>query len=142
EDLDCAGLPGGGACDETPAEGFFCSHACDVDADCGGSFICLDPTGGDKARRCVPPPGETQIFCDISNDSIYSEDAIPWPGIRVRADNTVSFTTRLGNYAVFCWRGVSVRGEFRPEMLGVTRQLGAFADREVVEAEIRLDIPL
>ncbi|MFO0744342.1 MAG: IPT/TIG domain-containing protein [Myxococcota bacterium] len=129
-------------CTELGGEGSFCSSGCVTDADCPDTFVCLDPSGLDEDRRCVPPPGEWAAYCDITETDMNAEQLIPYPGVLVAPDHTVQITTRLGNYALFCWGGHIVRSEFRPEYLGVTRQLGAFIDGETVTAEVKLDIPL
>lgn len=129
-------------CAELPGQGFFCTTACAVDADCAGDFACVDVTNTGAPPRCVPPPPEIRVYCDITESSLDSDDQIAFPGVRVPDTNLVSFTTRLGDYAAFCWRGPYVRGEFRPEQLGVTRHLGAFENAQVVRADIRVDIPL
>ncbi|MCC6619976.1 MAG: IPT/TIG domain-containing protein [Deltaproteobacteria bacterium] len=143
------GVSGGGPegfgparCAELGSAGAFCSAGCVTDADCPGTFVCLDPTGVDEDRRCVPPPGEWAAYCDVTEPDMGSEQLIPYPGVPVEADRTVSFTTRLGNFALFCWGGEIVRTEFRPRYLGVARHLGAFEDGGVVTAEVKLDIPL
>lgn len=152
-DSDCLTLGGGGdvvpigreddaRCADLGAEGAFCTYDCTTDAECMNGFVCLDPTGADQDRRCVPPPGEWAAYCDITESDAFAPDSISYPGMGVMSDRTVTFQTRLGDYAVFCWGGVAVRGEFRPKMFGVTRHLGAYEDGAVVQAEIRLDIPL
>ncbi len=123
-------------------EGSFCTRRCEADAECSAGFVCLDPTGQDLERRCVPPPGTPAVFCDITEPSIFATDSLQFPGRQVGEDGRVRFETRLGQFAVFCWGGVLVRGAFRPERLGVARGLTAEQDRAIVRADIRLDIPL
>lgn len=138
-DSDC---DAGHRCGELPGQGFFCTADCAADADCGRGFRCVDTSGAGGPGQCVPPPGETKVYCDVTEADMYATDQIPYPGVEVQGDNTVTFTTHLGNYAVYCWRGVLARNFFRPQVMGVTRHLGAFEDGQRVEAEIRLDIPL
>ncbi len=130
------------ACLPLGNEGSFCTNRCETQADCGSGFVCLDPTGADTDRRCVPPPGTPAVFCDITEPSINATDTVSWPGVEVGADNRVEFQTRLGQYGVYCWGGTIVRGGFTPERLGVVRGLSAERDGTVVKADIRLDIPL
>ncbi|TNF32536.1 MAG: hypothetical protein EP329_09775 [Deltaproteobacteria bacterium] len=130
-------------CAELPGQGFACTLGCETDADCADTFDCVDVTNEGKAKQCVPPPGEVRVYCDITDPDMWSDDVIPYPGVQVlNGSDTVFISTRLGNYAAFCWRGQYVRGEFRPEALGVTRHLGAFANAEQVTADITIDIPL
>jgi len=139
QDADCGGDR---RCAELPGEGFFCTAGCVEDAECAGDFRCVDVTGLGGPGQCVPPPGEPATYCDITEPSMWAEDTIPYPGVAAQADNTVAFTTRLGSYAVYCWHGVRVRGFFRPRVMGLARQLGAYEDGVVVRADIHLDIPL
>ncbi len=155
-DEDCDGIaPGdgdvvgeGGAgvakaiCRELGSEGAFCSFNCTSDAECTGGFVCLDPTGQELENRCVPPPGEAAVYCDQTETDMFSSDMISYPGIRVPASKVVQVGIHLGDFAVFCWSGVEVRGDFRPKFLGVTRNLGAYADGDTVETEVSIDIPL
>lgn len=155
-DGDCEGVRGGGGgelgegdvfgasaiCRELGSEGAFCSFACESDTDCGGGFVCLDPTGQELDKRCVPPPGEPAVYCDQTEPSMGSNDMILYPGVRVPPTKVVEVPIHLGDFAVFCWSGVEVRGDFRPSFLGVTRNLGAYADGEIVETEVAIDIPL
>lgn len=130
------------ACLPLGDEGTFCTRRCEADAECGAGFVCLDPTGQDLDRRCVPPPGTPAVFCDITEPSIFATDSLQFPGRQVGDDGRVRFETRLGQYAIFCWGGVLVRGAFRPERMGVARGLTAEQDGAVVGTDIRLDIPL
>ncbi|PKN56459.1 MAG: hypothetical protein CVU56_15985 [Deltaproteobacteria bacterium HGW-Deltaproteobacteria-14] len=140
-DDDCLGA--GQRCAELPGQGFSCTNACESDLDCADTFRCQDVTNEGQAKQCVPPPGEIRVYCDITNPDMYADDAIAYPGVLVNATtNSVYISTRLGNYAAFCWRGQYVRGEFRPEVMGVTRHLGAFANGDQVVADVAMDIPL
>ncbi|MFT7581309.1 MAG: hypothetical protein ACI9MR_002984, partial [Myxococcota bacterium] len=132
----------GSFCGELPAQGLVCTRGCDTDDDCNGEFRCIDPSGEDRNGQCVPPAPEVRVYCDLTQGSINSQDTFPFPGILVDTDNTVQITTSLGNYAAFCWQGDWVRGDFRPFAMGVTRHLGAFANGDVVAADVRMDIPL
>ncbi len=120
----------------------FCTRGCESDEGCPGDFVCVDPSGAGVDGQCMAPPGEPAVYCDITEADIWSEDALVYPGRRAADDNTVTMSTRLGDYAAFCWRGVTVRGEFRPDTLGVTRGLGAYENGQVVRADIRMDIRL
>lgn len=131
-----------GLCRELGSEGAFCTVACDVDSDCGSGFVCLDPTGADRERRCVPPPGTEVTYCDVTESAYTDDDSITYPGVYVGPSGVVEFASHPGDFAVFCWSGLDVRGDFRPRMLGVTRNLSAFEDGARVETEVRLDIPL
>jgi len=146
---DAGGVVGeGGAgvakaiCRELGSEGAFCSFKCTTNAECTGGFVCLDPTGADRDRRCVPPPGEAAVYCDQTETDMFASDMISYPGIRVPASRTLQVGIHLGDFALFCWSGVEVRGDFRPKFLGVTRNLGAYNDGESVETEVSIDIPL
>ncbi len=132
----------GAICRELGAEGTFCSTACTTDVDCGSGFVCLDPTGMELEKRCVPPPGTPATYCDLTEGSLFDQVRIHYPGVWVPPSNRVQITSRLGDFAAFCWDGTEVRGNFRPHSLGVTRGLGAYRDGELVEAEVRIDIPL
>jgi len=138
----CGDVTSGSVCLPLGDEGSFCSITCTSNDECGGSFVCLDPTGRDEVRRCVPPPGTPAVFCDVTEPSISDSTSMQFPGKQVLADNTVRFETRLGQYAVFCWGGSLIRGSFRPDRLGVARGLTAEVDGTIVRADIRLDIPL
>jgi len=129
-------------CRELGSEGAFCSFNCTRDAECAGGFVCLDPTGQELDKRCVPPPGEPAVYCDQTETDMFANDMISYPGIRVPASKVVQVGIHLGDFAVFCWSGVEVRGDFRPKFMGVTRNLGAYADGETVETEVSIDIPL
>lgn len=129
-------------CRELGSEGAFCSFGCQADADCGDGFVCLDPTGLDKERRCVPPPGIPAVYCDQTETDIFAGDSISYPGVRVPSSRVLQVGIHLGDFAAFCWSGVEVRNDFRPQFLGVTRNLGAYNDGEMVETEVQLDIPL
>jgi len=114
----------GQRCGELPGQGFSCTATCETDADCADTFDCIDVTNEGQAKQCVPPPGEVRVYCDITDPDMYSDDLIAYPGVIVPAgSDTVYMSTRLGNYAAFCWRGQYVNGEFRPEAIGVTRHL-------------------
>lgn len=139
-DDECGGNTN--ACRQLGGEGSFCTRACELDTDCDSGFVCLDPTGLEQERRCVPPPGVPATYCDITETDLFSPPMIHYPGIWVPPSGKVQFQSRLGDFAAFCWDGVEVRGNFRPEALGVTRNLGAYRDGEVVTAEVRVDIPL
>ncbi len=129
-------------CRELGSEGAFCTTACSVDTDCASGFVCLDPTGADKERRCVPPPGTPVTYCDVTESDLFADDSITYPGVYVGPSNVVRFASHLGDFALFCWAGLDVRGDFRPTHLGVTRNLGAYEDGDELEAEVHLDIPL
>lgn len=155
-DEDCKGLragTGGGLgegdagtaraiCRALGTEGAFCTFGCQSNADCTGGFVCLDPTGQDLERRCVPPPGEFAVYCDQTETDMFSSDGITYPGVRVPASNVLQLGIHLGDFALFCWSGYEVRGEFRPSFLGVTRNLGAYEDGESLATEVMIDIPL
>ncbi|MBL8783309.1 MAG: IPT/TIG domain-containing protein [Deltaproteobacteria bacterium] len=140
-----AGAPdasGPAICRELGSEGAFCTFGCRVDGDCPSTFKCMDPTGMDLEKRCVPPPGTPATYCDQTESDLFSDDSIAYPGIRVPASNVLRVNVHLGDFAFFCWSGVEVRGNFRPRYLGVARQLGAYVNGETVKAEVHLDIPL
>lgn len=139
--VDVGGI-GQARCTELGGEGSFCSTGCTIDADCAGGFVCVDPSGLDEDRRCVPPPGEWAAYCNPTETDMNTQQAPGYPGTIVMADRTFQSNVRLGNFALYCWGGTIVRGEFRPAYLGVTRNLGAFVDGGTVTAEVRLDIPL
>lgn len=156
-DSDCKGIASSGdfgeigegdavdapaLCRELGSEGAFCTFGCQTDNDCAGGFVCLDPSGQELEKRCVPPPGEPATYCDQTEPDLASRDTIPYPGVRVPSSKVVQTAIHLGDFAAFCWSGVTVRGQFRPQFLGVTRNLGAYENGEVVETEIALDIPL
>lgn len=129
-------------CRELGTEGAFCTFGCETSADCTGGFVCLDPTGQDLERRCVPPPGEFAVYCDQTEPDMFASDNITYPGVRVPASNVLQLGIHLGDFAFFCWSGYEVRGEFRPSFLGVTRNLGAYEDGESLATEVMIDIPL
>lgn len=139
-DEDCGG--GASLCRELGSEGSFCTSACVADTDCQSGFVCLDPTGLESEKRCVPPPGTPTTYCDLTESELLANQAFYYPGVWVPPSNRVQFNSRLGDFAAYCWDGVEVRGNFRPHAMGITRQLGAYSDGEVVEAEVRIDIPL
>lgn len=140
EDADCGGEAH--LCRELGSEGSFCTTPCVADTDCQGGFVCLDPSGLERERRCVPPPGTPATYCDLTETELLSQQAFYYPGVWVPPSNRVQMNSRLGDFAAYCWDGVEVRGNFRPHAMGITRQLGAYRDGEVVEAEVRIDIPL
>src|SRR5690606_17251149 len=61
-DSDC---DAGHRCGELPGQGFFCTADCAADADCGRGFRCVDTSGAGGPGQCVPPPGETKVYCDV-----------------------------------------------------------------------------
>ncbi len=131
----------GGRCSSLPGQGSHCTTDCTADVDCPTGFSCL-PLTGVAALQCVPSPGDLQIYCDITNPGVGSIDAYPFPGVPVGPDGKFTFTSRLGDYAIFCWAGVMTPKGFRPEMLGVTRGLSATTNGQVVTMEVAIDRPL
>lgn len=129
-------------CRELGHEGAFCSFACTSDNECPGGFVCLDPTGMELERRCVPPPGERVAYCDQTEPDLWSDDMIAYPGVKVPASKVVQVGVHLGDFAFFCWAGVEVRGDFRPQFLGIVRGLGAYENGARIETEVSIDIPL
>jgi hypothetical protein len=132
-DADCGGRP----CIDIPEQGRYCTAPCAGPADCPDGYGCYS-LGGDVGLACVPAGGELRVYCDVTNPSIYSSDPIPFPGIQVGPDGRFATPTRLGDYAVFCWSGIYSQGKFTPERLGVARHRGAYADGDLVVADVQL----
>ncbi len=133
-DADCGGRP----CVDIPDQGRYCTVGCAGPADCPTGYGCYS-LGGDIGLACVPSGGELRVYCDVTNPSTSSQDAIPYPGVLVGPDGRFKTPTRLGDYAVFCWSGIYADGKFTPERLGVARHQGAHHDGEIVVADVQLN---
>jgi hypothetical protein len=118
-----------------------CATPCAAEADCEAGFRCLDPSGG-TSPRCVPPPPERVAWCNLSEVDPTDPKGLVWPGAEVDADGRVTLDGRLGDFAVVCFGGNDVRGDFTADVLGIRRGLSASRDSEVVEAAVTLDVPL
>jgi hypothetical protein len=132
-DADCGGRP----CVDIPEQGRYCTVGCTGPADCPAGYGCYS-LGGSVGLACVPSGGELRVYCDVTNPSTTSQDPIPYPGILVGPDGRFQTPTRLGDYAVFCWSGIYADGKFTPERLGVARHRGAYANGEIVVADVQL----
>lgn len=132
-DADCGGRP----CVDIPDQGRYCTVGCTGPADCPAGYGCYS-LGGSVGLACVPSGGELRVYCDVTNPSTDSQDPIPYPGVLVGPDGRFQTPTRLGEYAVFCWSGIYADGKFTPERLGVARHRGAFANGDIVVADVQL----
>ncbi|MBL8786846.1 MAG: IPT/TIG domain-containing protein [Deltaproteobacteria bacterium] len=144
-DTDC----GAGHCSELPDQfpggesGRFCTTDCTSNAQCPSDFMCVPLVAG-QAQQCAPKAGVITAFCDITNESIFSDDVVADPGIRVDSEARFEMDPgRFGEVAVYCTGGVydATFGEFTPLVMGVERHLLVLPGDEI-EVEIELDHPL
>jgi hypothetical protein len=136
-DADC----GHGQCTAIPEQGSFCTYECEQPSDCPDGFLCL-PIPEETSFQCVPSAGEYKTYCDITVSSMDAEDPIAFPGIPVDDLGNLELTTRLGDYAIFCWSGMLKNGTFTPEVLGVARGLHSTEEGATVNAAIDMKYPL
>lgn len=129
-------------CAEVSGEGRFCSETCLVSSDCSDGFIC----GGldDETYYCLPPAGEEAISCSVSSSYMSYSLQVVRPPVAAAGQQDYELESRIGEVAVVCLGGFITygSGEFIPMAMGVKRHITVNPGQDILDQEIRLDIPL